>query len=240
MTPQSTHEAGSKALAWLVAVLGIGVLVFGAYSIRQQISSPFAPRTPTELDLSQFALLTEEDELEKLKRTDSDNDSLTDYDEIHIYNTSPYIVDSDSDGVSDAEEIRIGTDPNCLPGGNCLGIRIITPDTKISDLFPQFSDSSITLKDKTLEEFKKILVDEGFDEEKLAEIDDETLLIILEESLTIQDELAKESGTIEDVLADEDIDYNQVRLFLIDLGAAEDEVYSLSDKEIAEILQTFN
>lgn len=42
---------------------------------------------------------------------DSDQDSLSDYDEINVYGTSPGSVDSDSDDMGDAYEIKYGMDP---------------------------------------------------------------------------------------------------------------------------------
>ncbi len=43
--------------------------------------------------------------------TDSDEDGLTDYDEINIYGTDPYDRDSDDDLLLDGEEVVAGTDP---------------------------------------------------------------------------------------------------------------------------------
>jgi hypothetical protein len=43
--------------------------------------------------------------------TDSDNDGLSDSDEIHIYGTNPFISDTDGDGRSDGEEVLAGTNP---------------------------------------------------------------------------------------------------------------------------------
>lgn len=42
---------------------------------------------------------------------DTDNDFLSDYEEINTYNTNPAAVDTDGDGASDGDEIRLGTDP---------------------------------------------------------------------------------------------------------------------------------
>ena len=45
--------------------------------------------------------------------TDSDQDGLTDGDEIFVYSTNPNSADTDHDGLSDSEEIQnYGTDPN--------------------------------------------------------------------------------------------------------------------------------
>jgi len=45
---------------------------------------------------------------------DSDGDGLSDYDEIHVYDTDPWLADSDGDGISDAEELDDGTDPRSV------------------------------------------------------------------------------------------------------------------------------
>lgn len=42
---------------------------------------------------------------------DSDNDGVTDYDEINIYNTDPHSADTDRDGFNDGAEILNGYDP---------------------------------------------------------------------------------------------------------------------------------
>ncbi len=45
-------------------------------------------------------------------RRDSDNDGLSDKEELETYNTNPYKKDTDGDGISDGDEVRGGTDPN--------------------------------------------------------------------------------------------------------------------------------
>lgn len=53
-----------------------------------------------------------ETEEERLMNLDSDNDGLTDYEEIYMYNTDPFNPDTDGDGLTDYEEVMIfGTDP---------------------------------------------------------------------------------------------------------------------------------
>ena len=53
---------------------------------------------------------------ERLRSQDTDEDGLSDWDELNVYITSPYLADSDSDGIKDGEEISAGTDPNCPTG----------------------------------------------------------------------------------------------------------------------------
>lgn len=58
------------------------------------------------------------------KSTDSDNDTLSDYDEYSIHKTNPKYADTDSDGLNDNLEIANSTNPNnpdsdgdCMPDG---------------------------------------------------------------------------------------------------------------------------
>ena len=234
--PGHARSMSTRLLISFIVLVGVSALGFGVASIRKQITSPFVfsplEGVATELSLPRSADLQAAEQ----RTMDTDKDGLNDFDEINLYGTSPYIADSDSDGLSDQNEVESGTDPNCPRGEDCRVVRLITPDTKISDLFPQFSDSRVTLKEKTVEEFKKIIVDQGFDAGKLAELDNDVLLIILEESLKYQDEQLAQATT--PPVIGEEIDLDKVRLFLIELGVPSDEVYSMSNDEIAELLRT--
>ncbi len=42
---------------------------------------------------------------------DSDNDGLSDYEEVNIYGTDPYNPDTDGDGMSDGDEVKAGRNP---------------------------------------------------------------------------------------------------------------------------------
>lgn len=54
---------------------------------------------------------SEEQTEEELKNMDSDNDGLSDYEEINVYDTDPENEDTDGDGYLDGEEVEAGYDP---------------------------------------------------------------------------------------------------------------------------------
>lgn len=78
---------------------------------------------PTSILQKSQAFFAQQDQasktLELQKTKDTDRDGLSDYDELYLYHTSPYLADSDSDGIQDAVEIAQGTDPNCPSGKPC-------------------------------------------------------------------------------------------------------------------------
>jgi len=64
-----------------------------------------------------YSLSAQEQTLEmkseaQLNQTDSDNDGLSDFDEINIYRTNLQSSDTDNDGFTDGEEIKYNYDPN--------------------------------------------------------------------------------------------------------------------------------
>ena len=72
---------------------------------------------------------------------DTDNDGLSDWDELYVHKTSPFIEDSDSDGYSDGQEIQLGKDPNCPTGHNCGGGSFVDdPGTQLANPSAPTSD----------------------------------------------------------------------------------------------------
>ena len=102
-------------LLFVFAIFAVGL---GFLQIRNTIYAPFAFDDTAESPLANV-VSTEEQQTLRLKSIDTDNDGLYDYDEIYLYQTSPYIEDTDSDGVSDAREIETSTDPLCPKGEVC-------------------------------------------------------------------------------------------------------------------------
>lgn len=69
-------------------------------------------------------------EVEKQKTLDTDGDGLTDYDELYVYRTSPYLKDTDGDGYPDNIEVAGTSNPN---GGDKGIVANTKPDTSIVD-----------------------------------------------------------------------------------------------------------
>lgn len=95
---------------------GFIALIFAFPYVGGHITGPaaLAPKT----------VLTPEEQTTQadlaLRTKDTDQDELSDYDEMYIWNTSPYLSDTDSDGYTDKEEVESGNNPNCPKGKNCV------------------------------------------------------------------------------------------------------------------------
>lgn len=110
----------------VLGICGTAVVLLSSMYFRSNLLSPFrvptATLTTAQDRLREMAASSEAREAERLKGKDTDRDGLSDYAEISIYKTSPYLADSDSDGIPDAIEIAQGTNPNCPTGQNCGGL----------------------------------------------------------------------------------------------------------------------
>ena len=85
-----------------------------------------------------------------MKTKDTDHDGISDYDELYVQQTSPYLADTDSDGLSDAVEVTQGTDPNCPQGKVCVETQaqVISGSTSTIDT-PGSQDSGFNFASST-------------------------------------------------------------------------------------------
>lgn len=206
---RSLKKIISKAFSPLVAYsflgfIGIATLLVGIISLQRTITNPASRVLVQRQEVVDriSAQIYEEDK--RLRTQDTDRDGLTDYQELTVYGTSPYLVDSDSDGFADSEEIQSGNDPNCPSGNDCRSVPAgavgdpvdsnggITTN-QFSDLLIQLPEEepveTIDLTTLTPDEVRQLLVDSGeITADQLSAIDDETLMTIYEEVINEVDD----------------------------------------------------
>jgi hypothetical protein len=119
----------------LFTLIGASALVLGVMNTEHGISAPMqADANATEQFSEAVNGGNTNADIEALKSKDTDGDGLSDYDELYVYHTSPYIKDSDSDGIPDGVEVKNGTDPNCPQGQDCgTPAPVNGPQTAASD-----------------------------------------------------------------------------------------------------------
>ncbi|MFC1702876.1 hypothetical protein ACFLZO_00225, partial [Patescibacteria group bacterium] len=117
MRKRDSLTAHQKFGLGIFVVIAAATFVFGYYRIHKNIILPlyqpesyFTIRTTQEL---------EDERQKKLKEQDTDFDGISDFDELYVFRTSPFLEDSDSDGIGDGDEITNQTDPNCPRGKTC-------------------------------------------------------------------------------------------------------------------------
>jgi len=110
-----------KISAGILAVCGLIAMGLSLQRLGATISDPFT--VSRETFQSAKAALDKIDPSKRLedeaKRRDTDGDGLSDYDEEHLYGTSPYLADTDGDGSPDNVELATGQNPNCAKGQVC-------------------------------------------------------------------------------------------------------------------------
>lgn len=167
----------------LIVVLALVGFVMGAGALRQRIKPSAGPA-------SQFKTLDEQEaaRMLALRKEDTDRDGLSDYDELFLYRTSPYLEDTDSDSFSDKIEVETGNDPNC-PRGKVCGAEVEIRATATTTLPVPESQGLVapdlfSLLGKSPQEIRAALKDAGVASELLDKIDDKTLLEMYRQALS--------------------------------------------------------
>ena len=200
----------TKAMFGILVFLGVATLILGTLQLGKNI---YGIGGDTNGD-NQATVGAEETEktIEQLRAMDTDGDGLSDFDELYVYSTSPYLKDSDSDSFSDKDEIDQGFDPNCPKGQDCRGTTSDTTNTNTSgsatgdqrttslpsdntqtqglDTGTNEADRVLTPEEKaqlqqlTPAQLRELLLSSGkMTEEQLQQISDEDLMKAMQESL---------------------------------------------------------
>ncbi len=178
--PSFTKE--QKVVFSIIVATGCIALLLGGFYLVRHISSPFFIEYSGEMYLSQEqqdALL-----LQEQQNKDTDSDGLTDYDELYVHGSSPYLMDTDGDGYTDPTEISNGTNPACALGSDCEDeytesllnlFDDVLPDDSTTENITSLEDIQKAMHELTIEEIRSLLIDAGADEEELAGITDDDL-----------------------------------------------------------------
>lgn len=75
---------------------------------------------------------------------DTDKDGLTDYQEVNLYQTSPYMTDTDNDGLLDGQEVKNKTNPNCPEGKQCAGGLVVGQTVGDATLWQNGASSTVS------------------------------------------------------------------------------------------------
>lgn len=228
-----------KVIMKTIFVVGVFSIILGVFGMYFRIRNSFAD--------SQVVLEDKAAVIENLNRTkDTDNDGLSDYDELNVYGTSPYLEDTDLDKVSDYDEMILGLDGKC-EGNACSNI--VTPtESNIN-----FSSSATEeLQNMTFEEFKNYLLESGYEKDYVASLT-EVEFNEIKKNMINSDSNSKDANTIEDAKntsTNEELkqleqmknfSIDQIKEFMIQGGATAEDLSKVSNEELRQIfLQTLD
>lgn len=184
---EKTLSKSQKLLVAVLAFFAVLIVVFQFFNLANSLNKPFAANPVSEPKKSVDELCPNGQcgtDPEYLRQLDTDQDGLSDYEELNIHFTSPYLADSDSDGYSDKHEVDSGKDPNCPAGQDCYGETASSPDQPISGAL-QETDASDEPSQAQAAQIREFLVANGMDEALLNNFSDQELVELYEENLSL-------------------------------------------------------
>ena len=158
----------------LLLCFAILTVSLGLLQIRNTMYAPFALNTNIPPDLKEKV----NDQL-SLQYRDTDLDGLSDFDELYVYNTSPYLVDTDSDGLTDKQEVDQGKDPNCAEGKTCVPedtAQVVVSSSTINATDPGAPPQDVTQMLQDPKQLRQMLLQAGMDKKVLDSYADKDLL----------------------------------------------------------------
>jgi len=203
-SPKAPINKNQKYAAAGLVFFGLLIIFLWIWQLKASINEPFARRgteSPAASQLVGQNTVFGDSTEEELRQKDTDQDGLSDWDELYFYKTSPYLSDSDSDGYSDQQEIDSGNDPLCPVGQACAQVGLdnqqaagqsaLGSEQALLDLFnyqqflsntPVISEDAgqndLKLLDENLDAptLRSLLLEKGMKKEILDQISDQDLL----------------------------------------------------------------
>ena len=249
--PDQNMDKHQKIMMSALGVIGLGILVLAILQIKSLVVIPW----PDLGDKETQAQITEADlaaTVAAQKTKDTDGDGLSDYDELNVYMTSPYLKDSDSDTFSDQEEVESGNNPNCPAGQTCYSAsstsESIAGETTAETTATTTTNTASTGQTytPTATELRTILSQSGqFTAEQLSQISDEDLLAAYQEMIKanpdLQSQLMTNSASNTES-ASETVDVSgltlapaEIRAMLIEQGFSKTDLEKISDADLTEM-----
>ncbi len=251
MNSNGDEKKWRKRSIIFLAIFSVAVIFFGVWNIARLLEDPFRnlgndDNQNSTANANQVSVSTNTNtqtaRLETLRDKDTDEDGVSDYDELYIFKTSPYLTDSDSDSIDDATEINEGLDPNCPAGEDCGRTIISNTNTAAANTNATNGASS---KAVSADELREVLRDAGVSEEAINELDDEALIqtyqdILQEDDLGVitnggtNEELDSEGITYETLF---NMDPDNIRELLVANGVPEETLDEIDDETLVQIYQ---
>lgn len=247
-----------KRLLILLVIIVVVAIPLTIWQFSSNLTDPFkfdfsAVNDNSSDQLSQTNSSTSIPILENLRELDTDEDGLSDYDELYRYKTSPYIQDSDSDSINDNIETEQGTDPNCPEGNTCAREDVSPVSTNINSSSTSINTDS-KVENLSVDQLRQIMIKAGAPEEEVYKIPEDELFATYQQILAEEgssqgtgntndfsdlglDE-TKDTGSIYDNLNYEtlfNLNPTEIRELMIEGGVPANELSEIDDETLQEI-----
>ncbi|MDD2807425.1 MAG: hypothetical protein PHW95_02820 [Patescibacteria group bacterium] len=216
-------------LSLVVIFFGLVAIIWGWSRFQYGLISYRLPKPGDAVKLLTASQPPPQDLL-GLKGKDTDNDGLSDYDEIYIYGTSPYLPDSDSDGIPDKTEIANHTDPTCALNNNCFSLtalNAVNPADRSDATSLTFDAKTETIK------LRQALLNSGMSQSDLDQLNDADLLAAYNE--VIAGQAGSTTATIPSNV--EDLTPDQIRAVLKTAGVSDSVLKNISDSDLMSLVK---
>jgi hypothetical protein len=192
LQPRTKLDKGQRFGVGLLLCISVLLVAVSIFQFKSNIFS-YGNRIKTDPLANLSSAERDDAEMAALKKADTDGDGLSDYDELYVYHSSPYMRDTDSDGIPDGEEVRKGTSPTCQEGKDCL-FNPIAAVANASSTEAQAApsadqpggvvapDQKVDLSALTPQELRDALVESGVPAAQLAGVSDEDLMKLVKQA----------------------------------------------------------
>lgn len=189
LQPRTKLDKGQRFGVGLLLCISVLLVAVSIFQFKSNIFS-YGNRVKTDPLANLSSAERDDAEIAALKKADTDGDGLSDYDELYVYHSSPYMRDTDSDGIPDGEEVRKGTSPTCQEGKDCLFNPIAAAANASSTAAqaapsttqPVAPDQKADLSTLSPQELRDALIESGVPAAQLAGVSDEDLMKLVKQA----------------------------------------------------------
>jgi hypothetical protein len=224
-------EKKDRKLLVLISFFALLAVLLGYGQIKGAIYAPFPQLIIKDQQINESSI--QEEIFDSLSQQDTDEDGLSDFDEIFVYGTSAYLPDTDGDGFTDKEEIEAGSDP-LDPLSTPYWQPESQPETEIEE-----PETSFSLEEISPEEIRNFLIERGgLSPEIVDNLDDKTLIEVYNKTKQETGIDLKELGASDDLeFQFSNLEIEEIRQLLIKEGVDEEMLNSLDDSTLEQLLQ---
>ncbi|MFA5644204.1 MAG: hypothetical protein WC928_01600 [Patescibacteria group bacterium] len=205
-------EKNQKTAVIILSFFSVFVVIIWVFNFKHNLANPFDYSKGLLAGNSQQQICTDgscykDENLNssnlELKLVDTDSDGISDWDELFIYGTSPYLEDTDGDDLTDYEEIfTYRTNPLCPEGQNCSDSLYQGDSQNVSsgssddlyNLLAEIGTTSTQINQTDLSEdlqadkinpemLREMLLQGGLSQNDLDQLSDDDLMKIYQETL---------------------------------------------------------